>query len=671
DPGAATCAALHGLYNGTLVYSHRSSGTRFYCGSPENGFNSILNRDRQADTLLSAKYRFNEHTTAYAQLLYNFSEPAYSGGLPFWASNRIAEPFYDQNTHRYEYLQRIFAPEEIGGFDGEDQHVYTHAFNFTAGLQGSLGDSNFNYDAYYNRSQVDTDYKSHTGNFINHLIDQYYLGPQLGVDNSQGVPIPIFAPDLTRLYTPLTPAQYDSFIGFRSEHSLSWTQNFTVTVNNTALFSLPAGDVGAAAVAQYGIDQLNAPPDINAVNGAFGDTFVRPTAAGSRDHYAVGTEFRVPVTRMLTFDASGRYDRYDYAAGTGYGGGSNGAGKFTYKTGLELRPADEWLLRSNYATAFRTPDLFNLFQGKTGSYGQVTDWYLCRQAGYTSANIGDCPLGNVSPLTITSGSTTLKNITAKSFGYGFVWSPLDNHLNLSVDYNRVSISNEVQQIDLNRVLITEANCRLGHSEGGQAYDINSPTCRNALALVQRNAANAPFDPNGIAQLTSIPTNIALEYQSGIQASARYRWDTDRLGQFQVGAVYFVQLKHTSKNFPGDATFDDLCCDNSDEFFNTFAGDMTWDIGKFSTTLRVTRDAPTWASDGSARNVGPWIVYSGSTKYSFTHDMYLQLIVNNITNKQPPKDPTNGSYPYYDSGDYNAYGRAFWLEFAVRFGGARQ
>jgi outer membrane receptor protein involved in Fe transport len=670
DPGADACAPLHNLYNNTLVYSHRSSGSRFYCGSPETGFQSILNRDTAADAMMSAKYHVSDNMVAYADLLYNFSEPSYSGGLPFWASNRINDPIFDQTTGRYEYLQRIFAPEEIGGFDGENQHVYTHAFNATLGLKGNVGNSDFSYDVYYNRSQVTTDYKSHTGNYINHLIDNYYLGPQLGIDNSLGVPIPIFAPNLTRLYTALTPAQYDSFIGFRSEHSLSWTENFTSILNNTALFALPAGDVGGAVIAQYGIDQLNNPPDPNAVNGAFGDSFVRPTAAGSRSHYALGTEFRAPVTSMLTADASGRYDRYDYSAGSGYGGGSNGAGKFTYKVGLEFRPLDDLLFRTSYATAFRTPDLFNLFQGKTGSFGQLTDWYQCRVAGFTTSNIGDCPLGNQSPLTITSGSTTLKNITAKSFSYGFVWSPFDNRLNLSVDFNRVNIKNEVAQIDLNGVLMTEANCRIGHSENGVPFDINSPTCRNAIALVQRLPPTDPFNPNGINQVTSIPTNIAQEYQSGLQASARYNWKTDRVGNFGIGADYFVQLKHTSKAFPDDVTFDDLCCGRSFEFYNTFSAHATWDINRFNSTLRVTRDPPTWRADGSTRNVPAWIIWNGSVKYAITPDMSVQLIVNNITNKQPPKDPSNGSYPYFDFTFYNPYGRAYWLEFGIKFGGSK-
>lgn len=671
DPGQAACTALGNLFNGTLTYSARpgrgaNGAPGYYCGSPANGYNTLLNRDRSADALLSAKYHLSDNTVAYAQILYDFSEPAYSGGLPFWDSS--PQPFYDQTTGRYELWQRIFAPEEIGGFDGENQHVYTHAFNASLGLRGNLGDSNWAYDAYYNRSQINTDYKSHTGNFIlgGPLggITNYYLGPQIGTD-ANGVPI--YAPDPSRLYTPITPQVYDQLIGFRSEHSLSWSENFTATVNNTALFSLPAGDVGAAAIAQYGIDQLHSPPDPNSLD--FEGGFLRSTAAGSRNHYSLGAEFRIPITHMLTADASGRYDDYSYSAGTGFGGGSNSAGKFTYKTGLEFRPVDELLLRSSYATAFRTPDLYKLFQGVSSFATSVNDWYQCRLAGFTSANIGDCPNSGISVVGTQSGSTTLKDLTAKSFSYGFVWSPFDNRLNLSIDYSRVSIQNEVRSIDLDAILQTEANCRIGHSEGGQAFDINSPTCQHAFALIQRNPPTAPFNPNQITSVIEIPINIASEYQSGIQASARYNWKTDNLGDFQLGASYFVQLKHTSKEFPGDATFDDLCCNNNDEFFNTFTANATWDIGKFSTTLHGVRYAPTWASDSSARNVGPWIVYSGSVKYQITPDMYTSLIVNNITNKGPPKDPTNGSYPYYDTGNYNAYGRAYWLEFGIKFGGS--
>jgi outer membrane receptor protein involved in Fe transport len=674
DPGAATCAPLSGLFGGTLTYSHRP-GQGYYCGSSAAGYNSIINSDNQINGLFSARFRFADNMTAYTQLLYGHSEPTYSAGLPAWSTNlvtgNVGGYIWDQNTRRPELLQRIFSPDEIGGWNGRGQHVYTHAFNGSLGLKGAFGDSGVDYDAYYHLSQENTHYVSYNGSFANQMAANYYLGPQLGV-TADGYPI--FAPNLARFYAPVTAAQYDSFIVPRSEYSVSWTDDFTVVVNSSKLFSLPAGDVGGAVVAQYGTDEVHAPTDPNVVAGVIDGATARPNSAGRRNHYSLGSEFRVPIIHLLTADVSGRYDHYDYAGGTGFGG-SNGAGKFTYKGGLEFRPREDLLVRANYATAFRTPDLFYLFEGPTGSYVSRTDWYQCRLAGYTSANINHCPLvsqGNqVSPLTISSGSTTLQDVTAKSYTYGIVWSPLNNRLRLSIDYNRVDIRNKVQQIDMDALLQTEADCRLGHSEAGQAYDIKSPTCQNALTFIERQAPAGTLDPASLTKVHSVPVNIALEHEAGIQSEVRYSWATDVIGSFSVDARYFRQLQHTTKNFPGDVPQDQLCCNNNDEFFNTFAADAVWSIGKFITALHGTRYSPTWRYDSSARDLGPWVVLNGSERFAVAPGMFLEVIVNNITNRQPPVDPANNTYPYYDNGIYNGYGRAYWLEFGARFGGSKQ
>jgi outer membrane receptor protein involved in Fe transport len=608
--------------------------------------------------------------------MYAHSEPTYSGGLPGWSTNSLAGNvggyFWDQNTQRAEYLQRDFSPEEVGGWNGENQHVYTHEFNGSAGLKGSFGDSGFDYDAYYHLSQENTHYVSYGGNYIGQRAAAYYLGPKLG-ETANGYPI--FAPDLARLYTPITPAQYASFVGPRSEYSVSWTDDFTAIVNNSKLFSLPAGNVGVAMVAQYGTDEVHAPAQPNAAQ--FDNFTERPNSAGGRNHYSLGSEFRVPVMRMLTADVSGRVDHYSYAAGTGFGG-SNGSGKFTYKGGLEFRPREDLLVRANYATAFRTPDLFYLFEGPTGSVNKVTDWYQCRLAGYTSKNINDCPLSQLlttaSPLDTAQGSTNLQNVTAKSFTAGVVWSPLENHLRLSIDYSRVDISNKVQQLDTNTALQTEADCRLGSSEAGLTYNINSPTCQNIMAVIQRQSPAGPLDPASITEIHSVPTNIALEHEAGIQSEARYGWTAGRIGSFSVDVRYFRQLQHTTKNFSGDVPQDLLASNvnyNNDEFEYTTSADVVWNIGKFSTTLHGIRYAPTWRYDGSARDLGPWLVVNGSGRYAIAPNMFMQLIVNNIANRRPPFDPSNPNYPYYDSGSYNDNGRAFWLEFGIKFGGSRK
>ena len=51
----------------------------------------------------------------------------------------------------------------------------------------------------------------------------------------------------------------------------------------------------------------------------------------------------------------------------------------------------------------------------------------------------------------------------------------------------------------------------------------------------------------------------------------------------------------------------------------------------------------------------------------TERIDLQANVNNIANKRPPTDTTNGNWPYYDVTLYNALGRSVYLEVGYDFG----
>jgi hypothetical protein len=54
--------------------------------------------------------------------------------------------------------------------------------------------------------------------------------------------------------------------------------------------------------------------------------------------------------------------------------------------------------------------------------------------------------------------------------------------------------------------------------------------------------------------------------------------------------------------------------------------------------------------------GHWQV-EFSYNMSVNDDVSMSLIGNNVLNKRPPRDGTNGSYPHYGRYNYNAYGRA--------------
>jgi iron complex outermembrane recepter protein len=650
NPGAAACAPLSYMFGSSTSYSYRP-GHGYYCGSPDNVSDTTLaNQETDANGLLQLRYKLNDHTELYSDTLYSYSNPTYVGGSPFWN-----QTFYNKTTGQYEEWQRIFAPEEIGS-SAADQHVFTTTYNFSAGVRGSIGDSDWNYDAYYNRSQSNV-VREAQDFLTNNGIQQYYLGQQLGTDPNG---YPIYAPNLSRLYQPLSPQLFNEFTGDNSARSVSWTQNETITANTTSLFSLPSGDVGAALIAQTSNQRFsNASASPEAAEGYFLGQTGSTTAAGQSEQYALGGEMQLPLLKSLTADVSTRYDKYLY--------GGNKRGKPTYKLGLEYRPLDNLLVRGSYATAFRAPDLFYLFSARDSGYSSATDYYQCRLAGYNSSNYNNCPVGDQSIYAVTSGNTGLKDITAKTFTYGFVWSTLDNRLSLSLDYDDIRVSNEVVTLSTDEILQEEADCRLGKSESGVAYDINSPTCQEVLGEVVRYPESNPVNPGGIEQVNTYPINVASEHQTGIQTALKYKMQTNSLGSFDFEADYYDEFSHTYQEKQGDPTLNYLCCGNNDEFKSRISGSATWTIGKFSSTLYGIRDGNTWNSLGTRPDIGPWITFNGSVAYKVTPKTTVAVTANNIFNKRPPMDSTNEGWPYFDVTDYNALGRSVYLNVGFDLG----
>ena len=108
--------------------------------------------------------------------------------------------------------------------------------------------------------------------------------------------------------------------------------------DNSGLFDLPAGPVGAAGVLEYGTQAyaMDIDPDVTA-NRYFGWTGTG--GSGSRSRYAGGVELRIPVLSSVNLTPAVRYDSYSYAG--------HDEGKATHSLGLEWRPFDTLLLRGS------------------------------------------------------------------------------------------------------------------------------------------------------------------------------------------------------------------------------------------------------------------------------------------------------------------------------------
>ncbi|HZP65932.1 MAG TPA: TonB-dependent receptor [Rudaea sp.] len=670
DPGASTCTGISNLYGGTTDYEFRP-GRGNYCGSKYTaGYSTILNTDRSGTGYLNVKYKLNDNAELYGNVLYNLSTIRFSGGPYFWESNIDGGGFFwNPTSQTLELFQHIYAPEETGGTNFYSEHQLERTYNAWGGIRGTVG-NNWDYDIYYARSQTNLTDKNYwpLKNAVNKFFENQFLGPQLGTYYGY----PVYQPNVGNFYKAITPQQYQSFIGLINTKSETWTQNVNIQVNNTDLFEVPAGSAGFGGLIQVGNQTWQNPTDARVIAGDFYG-LTGTSGGGYRNNWAAAGELRVPITSMLTADGSVRYDSY---SNQNVGGGDD---KVTYKLGLEFRPFESLLFRGNYATAFRAPDMAYTFGGQSGFFQPgVTDYYRCAVV-QPNVPLTQCQYyGNEDVFAVHEGSGALKSITAKSAGFGGVWSPTAD-FDIKADYYNVRISNEVEIQSIDTLLKTEAACRLGQ------LDINSPTCQQAISQVQRSPANSPV-PYAIQQLTVFPINIAREHVSGILAGIHYRYDLGAWGDLALAGQYNVTLKHSFQQSSGDPVIDYLRQPfYSSEFKNSANASLTWNYGKFSTTVFASRlgKTPNYYAQTNQTGyatpcthsgyiecpgtVAPWIRYNLSVGYDITDDMNIKAIVNNIKNSMPPKDYTYTAAPYYNFVNYNPYGREYWVEFDWRFG----
>jgi outer membrane receptor protein involved in Fe transport len=655
DPGQATCDSLSHLDQGSVQYLYRKN-YGYYCGSYKDvGYGTLENGRKAANFYGSATWHFNEHTDFFADLQASTShQDSYNTPLKWQNSYQLngdssPVPFYNQATGQIEQWQRqYFTIEENGGFDAGKIRNINNTYSLNTGVKGTFGESNWNYEALFSHSQNQLEAKEPA--LVSAKAQALFLGPSLGIDPNSGYQI--YNAPVSRLYTPLTVAEFRSITQDSIDNDKSRAENYSFTVNNTALFDLPAGPVGFAGVAEYGNQYYGLKPDPLSLDGTYYGLH-NTTAVGSRSHMGTGFELSAPVLSNLTLTAAGRYDKYEFS--------SNSASKFTYALGLEYRPFDTLLVRGSLSTGFRAPDLSYVYAGNSGSSSGGTDYYLCRR-DEPNVDIDDCDYSDVSFNGRSHGSPDLKNETSKSFTYGFVYSPLRG-LDFSADYYNIKLSNEVEYQSSDTVLREEADCRLG------VLDINSALCKQVLSQVVRNPTSDVSNPEGITSVLVLPINAAVDRTSGIDFKAHYLLETERIGNFDFNLGFTYVAKHDIQLFSGDPVVNEFV-DMYDYVIPRTKTNysVTWSLDNFSTTLYGYRLGGLPNYDGDTR-LRPTFLYNGSLNYKFNSRLSASVAIDNLLDTKPIKDSTWTSYPYYTRSWFSPIGRAWFVDVTYRFGGS--
>jgi iron complex outermembrane receptor protein len=637
-----TCAGLGDLFGGSTVKYTAKAGS--YCASPKVGptYWTTQTKNSSQNVFGSANYELSPTTTLFAEALFGQNRSTNNTRGPSWTSRSLTDSyFWNRNSGSYEAWNKYISPEEMGGVDRYNRYWDDQASSLSFGARGQIPGTSWQYEAGYTASL----YKSqdHRPRALAN-IDSFFLGPQLGVD-ADGVAI--YAPDPARLTKRLTPAEFDSITGASISDDKSWTNTLSLTANGE-VFTLPAGPVRVATVAEVGKQGFSNTPDGRINEGYFNVLGPADVTAGTRKRYALGAEVNIPVVETLSATLAGRYDRYSFA-------GRND-GKFTYNGGLEWRPAKQLLLRGNYATSFRAPDMNYIYKARgTGYYASTTDYYRCAKAGQ---QVADCEFANYSPGAdyVQTGSKDLRSEKGRSSGLGAVWSPSAD-FDVSLDYWNIKIDDLVTNLSADTLLRDEANCRV-------AGDLTSPTCADAIARIVRYPLDALNKPGEIKQILVNPINAASTSVNGIDVSARYALRTKAYGVFVTKLNYSKTLDKKSRQFAGDALNDDLADLTNYDWRDKLNASLTWNIRDWSNTLFLQRYGKVPNAAGDAY-LTPTTLVNASAVYRLNARTTVSVAVNNLFNTVKT-DPSAG-WPYYPVGNYSPAGRQGWVELNYHFG----
>ncbi len=662
-PPAGACDRFDGEYV-SHTFQSRNANTGVIttlgdaCGYYDDvGYQTITNGNSDLSGYLYGTWQFANGMEAWSSFSGFHSKSEVGGGVEFIGGPHIdgvgtVSTFFATNPgiNANVNIQRIFTPQEYGGIENTLQKFDEKSGDLAFGLRGTIADR-FDWDFTIGRADY---YATRTRpRFDGSAVTDFFFGPRL---NTTGTPQ--YFINLDRFYRPLTPQEYRSLSTNLKYESHSWVNQASFVLSGD-LFELPAGPVGFAAVVeatQQGYD-LKSPEGILPTNRTVYN-LTGTNGGGDRDRYAIGAELSIPILDSLNMSLAGRLDNYDDI--------TNVNDAKTWAAGLEWRPLDSLLVRGNYSTSFKAPDMHYVYNEGSGSFSNALDTFRCLSTGGTPGT-STCSGGTYTyaVFATSKGEPTLEEETGKSLTAGIVWDITDT-LSLAVDYYDIKLEGAIANLSSTFILDAEGGCRTGLTRTRQPYqfDINSAFCQEIISRVTRTAA--PGEPTDrVTDVRSGPVNQSYERVTGIDGSIKYRLDTERLGNFGFNLEWSHRLTNESQTFATDAVDRNYRDDPGNfDFRSRIRGSMAWTKGDWATNVFMTRygTLPNWQETG---RIAPFFLWNANVSKKITDKATVSFFVNNIFNNFHPQDDGFNSYPYFWRG-YSPVGREISAQYQYKF-----
>ncbi len=447
-----------------------------------------------------ASFKLDEQLTSFAELLYtqrHSTQIASPGTLGLNRAINIAANYPGNPTGQSLLLQRRRLLEA----GVRDQYQDVTSIDAVFGLEGKW-EKTWDWSIAFGwRRNSDTDGSSNIANLDR--VDQT-LNTSM-CSNAPGALIPC-ANYLG--YGNVTKAVLD-YIMFNTRSEGGNEQKSLSASLNGQPFELPAGPVAMAMGAEIRQEKgWRAPDRLIALGIANGNR--QDPVSGSylaREAFAeivLPLFADLPAAKSLVLNSAVRASDYDLFGRT-----------INYKMGLNWKVVPAFQLRTNFGTAFRAPNIPELFGGITKANLVTVDpcsgWSTLPASSVVRQNCqtAQVPVGYQqiasSILTTTGGNRNLTPEKAKTFTAGAVWEP-DSALRFALDYYDITIKNAIGSVN-------------GASKLASCYNsvgLSNIFCTSTHFTRNQNTGDIDF-------LSTQLMNEASERMTGIDLAMQYKF----------------------------------------------------------------------------------------------------------------------------------------------------
>ncbi|WP_172264525.1 TonB-dependent receptor [Caulobacter sp. RHG1] len=528
--GGATAGGRASLPNGQIINFTGGNAYETYSAA-RHGFDgtsyiNAVNPIQRLTTGLFGDYQVTDAVQVFGEFLYTHRETEQSsapGTLANFvvAANNPTNPTGQQVT----LIQRRLVE---GGARMAFQE--TDTFQVTGGARGKFGaDWTWELAANYGRNSGRDGFtnianKQNVANTLNTAVCSFAAGAAIPCGDYLGP-------------GDVSPAVLKYIMATTIDTGGNETVNASFDTAGS-LFSLPAGLLQVAAGATYRKDKGWRDPDNLIVLGIANSNQQSPIR-GAVEAVEAYAEISAPLLKDLPLIESLRFDgaiRYsDYKR---FGSDVN------YKAALDWSVAFGLRARATWGTAFRVPNVAELFSGVT--QGQLTTSDPCSRYS-TSTNtvlVANCqaagvPAGYSQPtnaiLTTTGGNLNLTPEEAETLTLGLVWEPrFVSGLAFTLDYFKIDIDNAIRSI-------------AGSTKLSVCY--NTPSRNHPFCTADNFTRNTLTGE--INFLSSQQVNVGAESTSGYDAAVTYGFDVlSRRATWQGSVTYLKD--YTIIPYPGGA-----------------------------------------------------------------------------------------------------------------------